>query len=190
MKITLILGSVREGRQGIRAAKFIENHLIKRKHSVTVVDPLEVKLPLMNKTYKSYKKGKAPKKLQKLSKLFKSTDVFVIVTAEYNHSAPPALTNVLDYFLEEYYFRPSAIVSYSSGGFGGVRAAVHLRDMMSELGMPSIPTNFAIPKIQDSLDEKGNAIEEKLNENVKKFLDEIDWYGNALKVARKKGIPY
>ena len=190
LKIVVIFGSVRIGRQGIKAARFIVNSLKERKHSVTLVDPLEYKLPLMNKKYSRYEKGKAPKKLEKLAKLFKSTDAFVIVTSEYNHFPPPALVNLLDYFLEEYFFRPSAIVSYSGGGFGGVRAAAHLRDMLAELGMPAIPTSFPIPKVQDALDEKGKPLDEKLNQRVKKFLDELEWYAKALKVARNKGVPY
>lgn len=190
LKIIVIFGSVRTGRQGIKAARFMVNVLKERNHNVILVDPSEYKLPLLNKRYKDYKKGKAPKNLEKLSKLFKLADVFVIVTAEYNHLPPPALTNLLDHFLEEYFFRPSAIVSYSGGGFGGVRAASHLRDMLAELGMPSIPSSFPISKIQDSLDEKGRPLDEKLNEHVKKFLDELEWYAKALKEARKKGIPY
>jgi len=190
LKIVVIFGSVRIGRQGIKAARFIVNVLKERNHNVILVDPLEYKLPLMNKKYKRYEKGKAPKNLEKLAKLFRSADAFVIVSAEYNHFPPPALTNLLDYFLEEYFFRPSAIVSYSGGGFGGVRAASHLRDMLAELGMPSIPSSFPIPKVQDALDEKGNPLDEKLNQRIKKFLDELEWYTKALKEARKKGIPY
>lgn len=189
MKIVVIFGSVRKSRQGIKAAYFIVNSLKKRKHDVVLVDPLNYKLPLLEKTYAMYKKGKAPKNLEKLANLYKSADAFVIVTAEYNHLPPPALVNLLDYFLKEYFFRPSAIVSYSVGEFGGVRAVVHLRDMLSELGMPSIPSSFSISNIQDVLDEKGKPLDEKLNKNLKKFLDELEWYAKALKVARKKGVP-
>lgn len=190
LKIVVILGSVRKERQGIKAALFVANSLKKRKHNVILVDPLEHKLPLLEKTYGEYKKGKAPKNLEKLASLFRSVDAFVIVTAEYNHLPPPALTNLLDYFLKEYFFRPSAIVSYSAGGFGGVRAAVHLRDMMAELGMSSIPSSFAISKVQDVLDENGKPLDDKLDKNSKKFLDELEWYAKALKEARKKGKPY
>ena len=190
LKIVVVLGSVRIGRQGIKAARFIVNTLKKRKHNVTLVDPIEYKIPLLKKRYRNYKKGKAPKNLEKLSKLFKSADAFVIVTAEYNHLPPPALTNILDHFFEEYFFRPSAIVSYSGGGFGGVRAASHLRDMLAELGMPSIPTSFPISKIGSALDKNGNPLDEKLNQRIKKFLDALEWYAHALKEARKKGVPY
>lgn len=190
LKTVVILGSVRSGRQGIKAARFIVDALEKRGHKVILVDPIEYKLPLLYKMYKSYEKGEAPEALEKLAKIFREADAFVIVTAEYNHSPPPALVNLLDHFLEEYFFRPSAIVSYSMGGFGGVRAASHLRDMLGEMGMSAIPSSFAIPKIQDALDEGGKPLDEKMNERVKKFLDELEWYANALKEARKKGVPY
>ena len=190
LKTVVILGSVRSGRQGIKAAHFIVNALKERKHEVILVDPIEYNLPLLYKMYKSYEKGEAPEVLEKLAKIFREADAFIIVTAEYNHSPPPALVNLLDHFLEEYFFRPSAIVSYSGGGFGGARAASHLRDMLAELGMPAIPSSFAIPKIQDALDENGKPLDEKMNKRVKKFLDELEWYADALKEARKKGVPY
>ena len=190
LKAVVILGSVREGGQGTKAAKFIESALKARKWNVTLVNPLEYKIPLLERRYKDYEKGKAPEVLEKLAKILRGADAFVIITAEYNHLIPPALTNLLDHFFEEYFFRPSAIVSYSMGGFGGVRAASHLRDMLAELGMPAIPSGFPISKIQDVFDEQGNPKDEKMNKRVKKFLDELEWYSKALKEARKKGVPY
>src|SRR5206468_8684022 len=93
--------------------------------------------------------------LKPLAELYARADGFCIVSAEYNHSIPPALSNLLDHFLEEYFWRPSAIVSYSATPFGGVRAAMQLRAMLAELGMPSIPSLFPIPKIQDAFDADG-----------------------------------
>ena len=87
-------------------------------------------------------------------------DAFIIVSGEYNHSIPPALSNLLDHFLEEYFWRPSAIVCYSAGAFGGVRAAMQLRAMLSELGTPSIPSLLPVPRVQDAFDEEGHPREE------------------------------
>ena len=39
-------------------------------------------------------------------------DAIVVVSGEYNHSIPPALSNLLDHFLEEWFWKPSAIVCY------------------------------------------------------------------------------
>ena len=80
-----------------------------------MVDPLVVQLPLLDCMYKEYEKGKAPAVLEELAVLYRAADAFVVVSAEYNHSIPPALSNLLDHFLEEYFFRPSAIVCYSAG---------------------------------------------------------------------------
>jgi len=59
------------------------------------------------------------------------------LTPEYNHNASAAMKNTLDYFLEEYYFKPSAIISYLSGFFGGINAAQQLRLVFAELGSPA-----------------------------------------------------
>jgi hypothetical protein len=80
----------------------------------------------------------------------------------------PALSNLLDHFLEEYFWWPSAIVCYSSGGFGGVRAVTQLRVMLCELGMPSIPSLFPIPKIQDAFGATGEVPDPKAREALRK----------------------
>ena len=59
-----------------------------------------------------------------------SADGFVVVTAEYNHSVPAALKNLLDHFQSEYLYKPSAIVTYSAGPFGGVRSLVNMRGIL------------------------------------------------------------
>ena len=104
LKVALVYGSVRESRQGIKAVKFIENKLKERGHDVTLIDPLEYNLPFLNNMYKEYEKGKAPEHLEKLATIFKESDCVVVVTAEYNHLPPPALLNLLDHFMEEYFF--------------------------------------------------------------------------------------
>ena len=189
-KIAVIYGSVRSQRQGIKAARFIVNKLKERNHEVTLIDPLEYKLPLLDKRYMDYKPGTAPESIERVAQILKNSDGFVIVSAEYNHSVPPALKNILDHYYNEYLLKPAAIATYSGGPFGGVRAAVHLRAILGELRMVSIPTMFPIAMVQDAFDEKGNSIEKEYDKRVVKFLDEFEWYCNALKEGRKKGLPH
>lgn len=188
--LPVILGSVRSDRQGIRAARFITRHLESRGYEAPLVDPLELQLPLLDRMYKEYPKGDAPAVLQRLADLFRRADGFVIVSAEYNHSIPPALTNTLDHFLEEYFWRPSAIVCYSAGQFGGVRAAMQLRALLCELGMPSISSLLPIPKIGTALDEEGVPQQSWLDQAAKRFVDEFVWYAQALRRQRAEGTPY
>lgn len=192
LNMVLIYGSMRRSRQGIRAARFIERELKERTCTVSLVDACEVDLPLLDRMYKEYPKGEAPAALEELATLFRSADGFVIVSGEYNHGPPAALTNLLDHFLEEYFFRPSGIASYSAGSFGGVRAAMQLRATLAELGMPSIPSLFPIPQVQNQFDEDGvPADPDGWKKRFKKFGDELYWYAEALKTQREtNGTPY
>ena len=190
LKIPVLVGSVRTERKGIRAARFVVRQLEARGHEVTLVDPCVLQLPLLDRMYKEYPRGSAPEVLESLATLYRAADAFVIVTGEYNHSIPPALSNLLDHFLEEYFFRPSAIVCYSSGSFGGVRAAVQLRAMLCELGMPSTPSMFPIPKIATALTEDGTPNDPALDKRFNRFASELEWYAEALRERRKRGVPY
>jgi len=173
LTISIIYGSVRTDRQGIKAVRYLENKLKDRGIQVHFVDPLEYQLPLLDKMYKEYEPGKAPEAMQKLAEKFTGSDGFLIVTGEYNHSIPPALKNILDHFQSEYLFKPSAIASYSAGMFGGMRAAVHLRAILAELGMPSISSIQPFPGIGNLFDEKLNPQNEFIDPSTKRFLDEF-----------------
>ena len=181
---SVVYGSVRSSRQGIKVARFIFNKIKERGHDTYLIDPLEYNRPLLDKLFKEYSEEKAPQHLKKLHNAFQKTDAYVIVSGEYNHTIPPALTNLLNYFREEYNRKPSGIVSYSNGPFGGVRAATQLRAFLAELGMSSIPPTFPISKLQESFDERGKSIDESYNKRIIKFLDELEWYAQALKSWR------
>src|SRR5204863_9160236 len=139
--------------------RFLDAALRRRGHETSIVDPAEQRLPLLDRMYKEYERGRAPAVMERLAELYRRADGFAIVSGEYNHGIPPALQNLLDHFLEEYFFRPSAIVCYSAGQFGGVRAAMQLRAMLAELGMPSIPSLFPIPKIGQAFDDNAQALD-------------------------------
>lgn len=190
INVLVIYGSVRTDRQGIKAARFIENQCRARSFETTLIDPKEHSLPLLDRMYKEYEPGQAPDVLENLAGKIKAADAFLIVCGEYNHSIPPALSNLLDHFLEEYFWRPSGIVSYSAGAFGGVRAAMQLRAMLGELGMPSIPTILPVPKVQNAFDDEGNPADPAFLPRAARFLDELEWYAKALKQARASGTPY
>ena len=191
LTIPVILGSVRADRIGIRAARFLIAQLAARGHAAPLVDPAELALPLLDRMFKEYPAGTAPEPLQRCADLFRRADAFLVVTAEYNHGVPPALSNTLDHFLEEYFWRPSAICCYSAGQYGGVRAAMQLRAMLAELGTPSISSLLPIPRIHKALNEAGEPAEDWLGRAAQKFLDELIWYAEALKAKRAEGgTPY
>jgi len=187
-KIALIVGSVRSDRQGIKVARWLEQKLKDRNHIVFFIDPVELDLPLLDRMYKEMT-DPLPK-LKELRTMIKDADGYLPVTPEYNHSISSALKNTLDIFLEEYFFKPSAIVSYSVGGFGGITAAQQLRIIFAELGAPSISSSFSISKVQDVFDDDGKLLDENYEKRISRFLDEFEWYIEAFKKQREKGTPY
>ncbi len=190
MNVPVIFGSVRVERQGIKLARFVQKELARLACSSTLVDPLEHKLPLLEMQYSDYASGKAPQVLEELADLYRRADGFAIVSGEYNHGIPPALKNLLDYFLEEYFWRPSAIISYSGGRFGGVRAAMQLRMTLGELGMPSIPSTLPVPDIRTAFTDDGEPTDPAFRDHSKRFFDEFYWYMQAFQAQRAKGVPY
>lgn len=190
LTISLIYGSVRTDRQGIKAVKYLEKKLQDRGIHVNLIDPLELSLPLLDKMYKEYTPGTAPETMEKIARLLKESDGFLLVTGEYNHSIPPALKNLLDHFQQEYNFKPSAIASYSAGSFGGVRAAVHLRVIVGELGMPAISSMLPFPVIGDLFDDNLVPKNNRIEHSTSRFLDEFEWYISAFKNQREIGVPY
>jgi len=190
LNLVVLLGSVRSDRKGLRVARYVARQFTDRGHAVTLVDPQELQLPLLDRMYKEYPKGSAPEVLERLATLYRAADAFVVVSAEYNHSIPPALSNLLDHFLEEYFWRPSAIACYSAGAFGGVRAAMQLRAMLCELGMPSISSLFPVPHVEQTFSEAGDPSDAAIDRRFRRFAAELEWYAEALQARRAGGVPY
>lgn len=186
LKTAVVYGSVRSARQGIRAARFIVGKLEARGHEVAFIDPLEKPLPLLDRMYKEFGPGEAPEPMEAIAAALRGADGFIIVSGEYNHSIPPALKNLLDHFQKEYHYKPSGIVTYSAGPFAGLRGLANLRAILGELGTPSIPTVFPVSQVQKAFDADGNAVDAAYDERVVRFLDEFEWYSQALRAQRQK----
>ncbi|NBB82079.1 MAG: NADPH-dependent FMN reductase, partial [Alphaproteobacteria bacterium] len=90
-----------------------------------------------------------------------------------------------------YFFRPSAIACYSAGSFGGVRAAMQLRAMLAELGMPTISSILPVPRVGQAFEADGTPKDPAWNERGDKFFAELEWYAEALKAHRAAhGTPW
>lgn len=185
LALTILYGSYRIDRMGIRAVKYIEEQFKDRGHTITFIDAKEYNLPMLDRMYKEYPAGTAPEKMKAIAEILSSSDGYIIVTGEYNHGVQPGLKNLMDHFLEEYFYKPSAIVSYSLGIYGGTRAAIQWRSILGEMGTPSIPSMLGLSKIPEILNEEGKRIDGKASKSTKSFIEELEWYALALKNARE-----
>jgi NAD(P)H-dependent FMN reductase len=193
MKLAVIAGSTREGRQTIKQAKWVVK-AAKQFDDVDVelVDLNNYPMPFFDEPMSPrYNQNRQidPRALKWLKKL-EEFEAYVFVTPEYNHSIPGVLKNALDYVTWEIERKPALIVSHGSSG--GARAQVHLKTILSESQAVVIPggTPLAMVGMSEQIDDDGNLTEEgKANPRnpqvaLEKWLGELKWYSDALAKAR------
>ena len=193
-RILVFYGSYRSDRTGVRLASFVVEGLRARGEDVEFIDAKEVGLPMLDRMYKEYPKGAAPAALEKLAGQIRGADGFVFVTGEYNWGIQPGLKNLTDHFLEEWFWRPAAIASYSAGRFAGVRAATAWHGTLSEMGMVVISSTIGAGPIAQTLSADGKPIGEggkALERAFPRFADDLMWWVEAAKEQRaRKKPPY
>ena len=114
-RVCVVLGSVREGRQGVKVARLLMNKLSDLGASPTLLDPLDINPPLLQQPLHFMKdQSQAPQWMLDTHQLIQDSDGFMIVTPEYNCALPPALTNLLDYFPPaSYRHKPASIAGHT-----------------------------------------------------------------------------
>lgn len=193
-RILVFYGSYRSDRMGIRLAHFVVEGFSARGDDVELIDAKEVNLPMLDRMYKEHKKGEAPDALEKLAGKIRAADGFVFITGEYNWGMQPGLKNLTDHFLEEWFWRPAAIASYSAGRFAGARAATAWHGTLSEMGMVVVSSTISAGPIAQSLDENGKPIGDggkALAHAFPRFADDLTWWVEAAKAQQAwKKPPY
>ena len=192
--ILVFYGSYRADRMGIRLADYVVAGLRAHGGDVDFIDAKTVGLPILDRMYKEYAPGKAPEALEVLASKIKAADAFVFVTGEYNWGMQPGLKNLTDHFLEEWFWRPAAIASYSAGRIAGARSALQWHGTLSEMGMIVISSTLTIGPIAQALTAEGKPIGEAggfLDRAFPRFADDLFWWTEAAKMQRaRKAPPY
>jgi NAD(P)H-dependent FMN reductase len=191
-RILVFYGSYRSDRMGIRLAQFVVERLRRRGEDVELIDAKAIDLPMLDKMYKEYPNGKAPEALERLAGKIRNADGFVFVTGEYNWGVQPGLKNLTDHFLEEWFWRPAAIVSYSAGRLSGARAATAWHGTLSEMGMVVVSSTISVGPIAATLSAEAEPIGESgktLEVAFPRFADDLSWWVEAAKAQRQRKAP-
>lgn len=191
-RVLVFYGSYRTDRMGIRLADFVVERLRQRGDDVELIDARAIGLPMLDRMYKEYPKGEAPAALEQLAQKISAADGFVFVTGEYNWGVQPGLKNLTDHFLEEWFWRPAAIASYSAGRLSGVRAATTWHGTLSEMGMVVVSSTIAVGPIAQTLSTEGEPTGEggkALERAFPRFADDLTWWIEAAKAQRQRKAP-
>jgi NAD(P)H-dependent FMN reductase len=193
-RILVLYGSYRSDRMGIRLADYLVRSLTARGNDVEFIDAQAVGLPMLDRMYKEFPKGEAPAAMESLAEKIRSADAFLFVTGEYNWGPQPGLKNLTDHFLEEWFWRPAAIASYSAGRLSGARANATWHAILSEMGMVVISSTLTVGPIAATLDAEAKptgSAGEALDKAFTRFADDLAWWTDAARTQRaRKEPPY
>ena len=191
-KVLVFYGSYRATRVGIRLATFVTTELQARGAVAELIDAREIGLPILDRMYKEYPAGSAPQAMEDLAGKIRAADAFVFVIGEYNWGPQPGLKNLTDHFLEEWFWRPAAIVSYSPGRLSGARASSAWHPILSEMGMIVVSSTVAVGPIGESLDAQGEPIGEVggvVRKAFRRVADDLAWWTSAARQQRLLQAP-
>jgi NAD(P)H-dependent FMN reductase len=191
-RILILYGSYRSDRLGIRLADFILAGVRARGASAELIDAKSVGLPMLDRMYKEYPAGSAPPVMEALAAKIRAADAFIFVAGEYNWGMQPGLKNLTDHFLEEWFWRPAAIASYSAGRLSGARSGFLWHGTLSEMGMVVISSTLTVGPIVHVLSASGEPIGEagqKLQAAFSRFADDLAWWTEAAKGQRARKTP-
>ncbi len=195
MKLQVIIGTTRPNRMTERLAKWVALEAKELPETeVELVDLANYPLPFLDEPMSPrYNPARTinPEAGKWVAKIVEA-DAYIFVTPEYNHSISGVLKNALDYLTFEMVHKPATVVSH--GTVGGARAAMHLKEILSESQAAIIPKAVAFAGAGQSIDKAGNLTEEAKSrprspqDALKAVLDELKWYSDALTAARSQSV--
>ena len=179
LSIPVILGTTRQGRMSLHAARLVTSELAKRSGIETeLIDVANLPLPT-NDAGEGIKDASFSAKMDR-------ADALVIVSPEYNHGYSGLLKHVLDSCLKEYIHKAVGIVGVSAGPFGGARMIQNLLPVMRELGLVTIFWDVNFSTVQKTFDMDGKLLDDAYPRRIAKFLSELIWMAKTLRYGREQ----
>lgn len=182
MKIAILLGSVRTGRQTHKVAYYVEQQLAARGHEVLMLDLGVHPIPLMDERYN--RKEDPITEIIDMGQKLKEADGILLVSPEYHGSFTGVLKNALDYYWAEFEHKPMGVIATGSGRMGGINASTQLQHVILSLGAYPVPYKLLVPQIQHAFDEQMQPVNAELVKSTDRFLNEFLWFANAIVQAK------
>ena len=180
LHVAVLVGSVRQGRFAPVIARWFAR-LADTREGMTFdfIDLAETRLP-------ADMPDPPPPEVQALGERLAAADAFVVITPEYNHSFPASLKNAIDWFGSEWHRKPVGFVSYG-GVSGGLRAVEQLRLVFAELQAMTVRDAVSFHGAQGAFDADGHPRNNaQASRSAGRMLDQLAWWGRALREARAK----
>ncbi|HEV2319603.1 MAG TPA: NAD(P)H-dependent oxidoreductase [Verrucomicrobiae bacterium] len=185
LKIGIILGSTRPGRNGEAVAKWVHKNAQKRNDAeFELVDIQDYHLPLLDEPVPPSQSQYSMPHTKKWAAKIASLDGFVFVTPEYNHASSGALKNAIDFLYAEWNNKAAGFVGY--GGAGGVRAVENLRLVMGELQVADVRAQVALSLFTDFENFSVFKPDPRHEKSLNTVFDQVIAWAGALKPLRQR----
>ena len=183
LKIAIIIGSNREGRNAEAVGKWTHDFGVKRGDAVyELVDLADYKLPLLGAKLTDAKQAAAEIAIKAWSEKMASFDGYVFVAPEYNHAVGAALKNAIDYLNPEVNNKAASFVGY--GSLGGARAIENLRLIFGELQIADVRTAVTFSLLTDFENMSVFKPADYHAANATAMFDQLLSWSGALKTTR------
>lgn len=194
LELKMIVGSTREGRAADRVLPWlVERAVAQGAFTVDVLDLRDWPLPMFQETFAALKdptgNGYSDPVVRRWNRVIAGGDAYLFLTPEYNHSVPAVLKNAIDSVFGSFGFRNkvAGFVGYSGGLVGGARAVEHLAHIAIEAELVPLRNAALIAQVYQAFDEDGRPRDPVTDACLTVLLDDLAWWGNALRRARDAG---
>ena len=173
MNLLAISGSTRRGSYNTRLAHLVGK--LRSSDRLAVVTDLN-RLPFYDADLEAVG---TPPAVAELRSAVAAADAVVIITPEYNGTVPGVLGNAVDWLSRPpgqsvLRHKPVLVLSACPSRFGGVRAADHLRTVLSRIGAKVAPSGLSVPVAHQSLGERVDpAVAVELTNLLAQCLDQL-----------------
>lgn len=186
MKIAILIGSIRQGRQSQKIAHYLQNKLQANGLSIDLIDLAETPLPMLEERVGRH--PQLPQEVQNISNRLHNADAVILVTPEYHGSFSGVLKNALDYFYTEFSRKAIGIVTVSAGKFGGINAATQLQQVILSVGAFPLPTKLLVPEVYGAFNDAHELTSEHTSRSAQKFMEDFQWFAEAIYTRKQLAV--
>lgn len=178
MKLVIINGSLRKGRNSIHVSRYLEQLLKQQSYDVNLLDIKDFNFPVMEERMRFLEE--VPPRMPLFSDLLNRADGLLIVSPEYNGSYSGALKNTLDYFKSEYERKSMGLVTVSTGKTGGINAMHHLQAWAIHVKGIVSPYKLLVDQVEEKFASDGVLTDKGFEKVAQKFLKEFIWLSERM----------
>ena len=176
-----ICGSLRKDSINQHLRRHMSAKLREAGVEVTDLDLNDFPMPIFNQDIEDA--GETPEAAKRLADMFRTTDIVLIISPEYNGGVTPVIANMISWVSRE---KPNpfkhaifGIGGMSDGKYATIFALSHLRDSLSKIGALVVPTLLGLGPHPDVLDENDEPNEGNIKWKVGQMVRELTHFSRG-----------